>query len=556
MTELKLGDRLKLRAKQLEDVRRDYEVGMWDDICKLVNPRRENINASDHTYRKGRRRGTNSYSGTPMGALSVWADGMQGFLVSESLNWFRSELSDAVLNSNDEVRLWLQDYDDAMYAAFRRGNFYPSLGLYFRDAGSIGTATVYIEEDIVEGTEVHTCIHPREVFIDEDKYGVVDTVFRKFQMSARAAVQMFDKDKLSTAIIQNAEKEPSKKHLFWHATFPRSDTWAQEVTTGKDYASIYFMAEDEKDGECIVRQGGYDVFPYAVWRFRKNSDELYGYSPAADALVEIFTLNQVSKDLLEAAHMSVKPPVNVPQEMRGHARMTPDGKNYYEDPQRIVTPVVTGINFPVGIDREERLQKSIEDKYRVEFFLTLARAEREMTAYEIMERQSEKAVLMGPQVDQLYREGLNRQFDIVSDIEDRAGRLPPPPEWLREFPATRINVQLTGPLAQAQKRLFKMQPIKNGLNELAPMAAIPGFQHVTKKVRELDMAEEILESAAFPQHLIRSDEEVEEMIQQEQQAAAQQQAAEQMAAAADAVPKLGKAVDPSSPLAAMMGAGA
>ena len=537
----------------MEDVRRDYETGMWDDICKMVNPRREDIKSEDHTREKGRRRGKNSYNGTPMGALGVWADGMQGFLVSESLNWFRSELSDRRLNQNDEIRMWLQDYDDAMYSAFRRGNFYPSLALYFRDAGSIGTSTIYTEEDLAGGKEVHTCIHPREVFIDENRYGFVDTVFRKFEMTARAAVQRFGETAVSRAIQQNAEKEPSKKHLFWHACFPSADTWAPGKGR-KKYRSIYMMADETKDdGTSVVREKGYDVFPYAVWRFRKNSDEIYGYSPAADALVECFTLNQVSKDLLEAAHLSVKPPMNVPEEMRGRVRITPNGYNYYDDSNRIVTPVMTGINFPVGIDREERLQKSIEDKYRVEFFLTLARAEREMTAYEIMERQSEKAVLMGPQVDQLYREGLMPIFEIVSEIEDRAGRLPPPPAFLAEFPETSINIQLTGPLAQAQKRLFRMQPIKNAINELAPMAQL--FPEVLDRVNSDEMAEEILESAAFPQRLIRSDDEVDEIRQQRAKAAEQQQMQEAMQGAADAAPKLGKAAEPGSPLEAVMAGG-
>ncbi|MCP4537794.1 MAG: hypothetical protein GY832_11675 [Chloroflexi bacterium] len=554
----KLGDTLKLRLKQLVKVRRDYETGMWDDICRFVNPRREDISDTDYTRPKGRRRGEDAYNGTPGGALSVWADGMQGFLVSESLSWFRSELSFHPLNKDDTIRGWLQDYDAAMYEAFRRSNFYPSLALYFRDAGSIGTATIYTEEDIASGTEVHTCIHPREVFIDENKFGVVDTVFRKFEMTARAIVDKFGVDAVSTAIQQNAEKDPSKKHLIAHAVFPSKDGWAKGSSEGtrsggaKKYRSIYFMAKEiTPEGDCILRESGYDIFPYAVWRFRKNSDELYGYSPAAEALVEVFSLNQISKTMLQAAHMAVEGPMNVPSEMRGNVRITPKGNNYYDDPSRIVTPVHTNIQFPLGIDREERLQKSIEDKYRVEFFLTLARAEREMTAFEIAERQSEKAVLMGPQVDQLYREGLLPIFDIVSSFEDAAGRLPPAPDMLRDYPDVQINIQLTGPLAQAQKRLFKMGPIKNGINELAPMAQI--WPHVTKKVREMEMAEEILESAAFPQHLIRSDEEVDEMIQAEQEQMQQQQMMEQVGAMADAIPKLSKPVEENSPMEAMAG---
>ena len=540
--------KLLQRAKELEEVRRDYETGMWDDICRFVNPRREDIQSYDYTRTKGRKRGTNSYNGTPLSALNTWADGMQGFLISESLNWFRSEMNIPELNDIDEIREWLQEYDRAMYGAFRRSNFYATLGLYMRDAGSIGTATLYTDEDIIGKRAVHTCIHPREVFIDENRFGEVDTVFRKFELTARQAYSMF-KDKCSNAIIQNNEKKPSHKHLFWHAVFPNDDKWIQK-RGNKKYRSIYFMAEDNKDGKSTVKDSGYSVMPYSVWRFRKNSDEVYGYSPAADALVEVFSLNQISKDLLEAGHLSVKPALNIPEEMRGNVRITPNGYNYYSGDKGI-SPVHTGINFPIGIDREERLQKSIEDKYRVEFFLTLARAEREMTAYEIMERQSEKAVLMGPQVDQLYREGIRPIFDIVHGIEDRAGRLPEPPDILREYEylleePINVNINLTGPLSQSQKRLFKMQPIKNAVNELAPMAQL--FPEVLDRINADEMAEEILESANFPQKLIRSDEEVAQLRQQRAEQTQQQQMMQQAQAMAEAVPKLSKPIEAGSPL--------
>jgi hypothetical protein len=252
--------------------------------------------------------------------------------------------------------------------------------------------------------------------------------------------------------------------------------------------------------------------------------------------------------MLRAGQMAVAPWLNIPEHMRGNVRIQPDGYNYYENPDMIIRPGQTGIDFPIGIDREERLQKLIEDKYRVEFFLVLARAEREMTATEIMERQSEKAVLMGPQVDRLVNEGLVKVFNIVSEIEDKAGRLPPPPPILQEL-GGRINIRFVGPLAQAQERLFKMQPVRQAINELAPLAAIK--PEVLDRVNWGELAEHILENSSFPQKLILTDEEVAEI----QEARAKQQQAQQMmemaGAAADTAQKLSKPIEEGSPLEAM-----
>ena len=556
MAEKTLGNETLLRMKRMETVKQDYE-DLHEDIGRLVNPRRELIKDSQRFDQKGERRGKDIYDGTPQSALNTWADGMQGVMVSQTLRWFVSEMEDLGMNSVDEVRVFLQEYDEAMYAEFRRSNYYEVQPERFRDAGSIGTATLYTEEDIGNFTQVHTVIHPREVFIEENRYGNVDVVFRKFFLTARQAVQTFEKGKLNPDILKDAEERPDKRHEFIHAVFPNNDRQFNKLTsTNKKFKSVYvqikgFQAQDGTDG-LVVKEGGYDINPYTVWRYRKNSDEIYGYSPAADAIVEIYSLNQISKSLLKAAHLSVAPALNVPEHLRGTVRIETDGYNYFENEKDIIKPVQTGINFPIGIDREEKLRDLIEDKYRVKFFLTLQRAEREMTATEIMERQSERAILMGPQVDRLVGEGLSKDFDIVSFLADRAGRLPEPPPILQDL-GGRINIRFVGPLAQAQRRIFRMQPIKNGLNELAQAAVL--FPNITDIVNEQILAEEILDSSEFPQKIMRSQAEVDAIREAREAAQAQQAALEQAQGMAEAVPKLNKTVEPNSPLE-MIGAAA
>lgn len=551
MAEKTLGNEILLRMKRMVTVKDDYE-DLFEDIGRLVNPRRELIKNSQRFDQKGKRKGKDVFDGTPQSALNTWADGMQGVMVSQSLRWFVSEMDDIRMNSVDEVRSFLQDYDEAMYAEFRRSNFYSVLPEWFRDAGSIGTATLYTEEDIGNFSQVHIPIHPREVFIEENRYGDVDVIFRKFFLTARQAVQKFGTGVLNPEIIKDAEERPDKRHEFIHAVFPNNERQFNKITsTNKKFKSVYVQVkgrpiEDTKDG-LVVQESGFDINPYAVWRFRKNSDEIYGYSPAADAIVEIYGLNQLGKTMLKAAHLSVSPAYNVPEHMRGNVRIQPDGYNYYEN-KEVITPVQTKIDFPIGIDREERLRDLVEDKYRVQFFLTLQRAEREMTATEVMERQSEKAVLMGPQVDKLIRDGLSKVFDIVSFIADRAGRLPEPPPILQET-GGRINIRFVGPLAQAQRRIFRMQPIKNGLNELAQASIL--FPHIIDIVDEQVLAEEILDNSDFPQKAMRSSAKVEAIREERERKLAQQEMMQNLQAGAEGYNKVTKKPEEGSPGAAL-----
>jgi len=394
--------------KQLEDVKKDYE-DLLSDIAKLVNPRRELIKDEQRFDLKGKKRGKDIFDGTPASALGVWRDGMQGFMVSKSLRWFKSEMSDHTLNDIDEVRIFLQEYDEAMYAAYDRSNFYSVLNEWFNDAGSVGTATLYTEEDMMGGTTVHIPIHLREVFIAENKFQNVDVLFRKFFLTARQAVQQFDAEKLSADIVNNAKNHPEKKHEFIHAVFPNDERQFSKITaTNKRYKSVYIQTRGVgasnlpnqtsnaiinsggQKVDDIVKEGGYDVFPYAVWRFRKNSDEVYGYSPAADYLVEIQKLNTIGKTLLQAAHLSVRPALNIPEHMRGNVRLEPSGYNYYERGGDKIDVINPRINFPVGVDREERAQRIIEDGYRVEFFKAFIGRQGEATATEIMEIKAEQ----------------------------------------------------------------------------------------------------------------------------------------------------------------------
>ena len=547
---------IRLRMKQMMEVKEDY-LGLWEYIGRYVNSRRELIRDSQKWDKKGQYRGKRSYSGVANAALNIWVDGMQGFVVAPNLTWFKSTMDDWRLNEIDEVRIFLQEYDKAMYAAFRRSNYYAILGEWFRDAGSIGTAVLYTEEDIANKTEVHTPIHPREAFIAENEFGEVDVLFRKFQLSARQAVQKFKdrqtgKGKLSEIILQNAKDNPEKKHEFIHAVFPNDEPMLGKLfSTSKKYKSVYIEAsrgESDDGDERTLSESGYDVFPYSVWRYRKNSDEIYGYSPAAEAMAEILGLNQMGKTLLRAGHMSVAGPVNAPEHMRGHVQMQPEGYNYYDNPNDIITAINTNINYPIGKDREDKLERLIEDKYRVEFFLILARSEREMTATEIMERQSEKAVLMGPQTSRLTAEGLRKNFDIVSDIEDRAGRLPSPPPVLLDSDSE-ISIEFIGPLPQAQKRMFELQPIRTGLAELGQASVY--FPNIFDRIKEKRLSERILDSTDFPQDIMNSDEEVEAIREARAADIAKQQAMEQLGQMADAYPKIKDAPEEGSPAEAI-----
>ena len=362
----------------------------------------------------------------------------------------------------------------------------------------------------------------------------MDTVFRKYRISARNALEHFG-DRVSDRIRQTAKDRPYERFEFIHAVFPRKERDpVKKDSLNMPYASYWV----ESGANRVVREGGYRVMPYAVWRYKKGSDETYGRSPAILALTDIMTLNQISKTMLGVANLAADPPYNVPAEMKGRVRIVPRGINYYQDTDRIIMPVRTASNYPVGVEREDRIKQIIEEHFKVDFFMMLARSQRQMTAVEVMERQGEKAVVLGAAIGRLINECLNPIIDRVFQIELDAGRLPPVPDVLLEQGGD-IDVDYMGPLAQAQKRLFKTYGIIHGLEGIRPIASIR--EDVLDIIDFDEITREVLESSGFPQKAIRPADQVQAIRQARAEEIQARQAEEQLAQATDAVRKLAEA---------------
>lgn len=537
-----LKKRLIRRQKELADIRLPWE-SLWQEIADYVIPRRYNIKG---TQAKGKKTSELIYDGTPIMALQLLADGLHGYLVSPAIQWFRLKMANNMLGEIPEVKLWLGNCEEVMYSAFNQSNFYESMSQYFLDGGSIGTANMYVEENIKDEKTAFTTRHPNECFIAEDAYGNVDTVYRKFKMTARQALQKFAKETLSVKLNQSIENgKLEDEYEFLHCVFPRTDrTWNRKDAANKPYASIYIqtdMSHDEEDK--VVDESGYDMMPYAVWRWRKNTEEIYGRSPASDALVDILGLNRMTKTMYAAGQVAVEPPMNVPAKMRGTVRFGPRGMNYYENPKEVPFPINLAGTYPIGVDREDKKREAVKKHFNVDFFLMLANLQRQATATEIIERQGEKAAVLGATVGRLNNECLDKIIDLVFNIELQARRLPEPPQVLIDHMMnngnSRINIDYLGPLAQSQKRLFKSQGVMRSMEALGPVAQIR--PDILDNFDFDVIAREIAESFGMPEKAIKTVKDVTGLRQAKQEAMNKQMEKEDMMRTAEGIKTVAQA---------------
>lgn len=543
------------RQESLEKIKEPRD-STFTDIINFVLPGLEDMQSNKG--QRGNKQGEKRYDGTGVSALQLFADGHYGYIVSPSITWIQFVMQNKELGENPAVRTWLQKLEQHYYGVFNQSNFYESISTYFEYAGAFGFASIYSEEDVGTGMIVFRVDHPKEIYCAENKYGQVDLVHRKCMIDKRTAIDKFGKGAFDEPFLRLAEKNGFEEDEYIHAVYPRKDRdQSKSDNRNMPFESIWILTEGEqkKNGK-IIRESGYKMNPYHVWRYKKGMTP-YGQGPAEDALVEIMGLNEIAKDLLRAAQLAADPPFNVPSSLEGVVDIRPRGLNFMQNTKNEqITAIQTGANnFPIGIDREQKMIAAIERHFKVEFFILLASQEGgAKTATEVMELMGEKAAVLGRPITRLNTECLNPIIDRIFQIELEGGRLPVAPPEIED---AEIDVNFVGPLAQAQKRLFETQGIRFGLE-----AVIPFFElwPETKDIPKPDESiRKVLRASGWPQEAINDKLEVQkirdiraEAIQQENM----QQDMMQMAEMGEKVAKADKLTGNKMSEAAMEGEGA
>ena len=204
------------------------------------------------------------YDGTAVHAVELLSSSLHGMLTSPSTPWFSMRYRDPALQGDDAANEWLEVCMDQMYQAFNRSNFQQEIHELYYDLVVFGTAAFYVEGDR-DGLRF-SARHIAEVTVAEDANGTVDTVYRKFKISARAAAQRFGEENLPTQMTKDLKNDPHKEHDLVHVVYPRGETKGK-LAKNKPVASVYYHL----DSKALISVGGFDDFPFMVPRFVKDS---------------------------------------------------------------------------------------------------------------------------------------------------------------------------------------------------------------------------------------------------------------------------------------------
>lgn len=521
------ADDIIRRQEQLFAERAVFEQH-WREIAERILPRANHFRTN---RQPGDKRTEWVFDATAGLALERFAAAMESMLTPRTQRWHKLRVSDPVLQEDSEVQAYLDEVTQVLFAVrySPHANFASQAAECYMSLGAFGTNCLFID-DSLRGIRYRS-VHLSEIFIAENHQGVIDTVFRKFSMTARQAAQRFGVDNLSETQKQAAEKAPERMFDFLHSVQPRNDIdYGRKDYRGMAFESCYINVENRK----IISEGGYHRMPYAIGRYTTNPKEIYGRSPAMTVLPDIKMLNEMSKTVLRAAHKIVDPPLLLQDDGALQAfDLRPGALNYGgvdEQGRQLVHPLQSNARVDIGLDMMEQRRKVINDAFLVTLFQILVDAP-QMTATEAMLRAQEKGALLAPSMGRQQSEFLGPMIEREIDILARAGALPRMPDVLAEAGGM-VDVEYVSPLNRAQ-RADEGVAIMRTLEAVTPLAQVD-----PKVLMVFDpeaIARELAEINGVPVKVLRTKQQIAAIEEAQAQAA-------QAAQLLEAAPVVGKTV--------------
>lgn len=504
---MKQGNQLIKRFEFVRN-RRDNWDSHYQELADYMLPRKADIVKKRS---RGDKRMELIYDGTALQSIDLMASFLHGMLTSGASPWFHLDIKDTELNSSEEVREWLQDTSTRMMRAINQSNFETEVHEAYVDLTVFGTSCMFTEMT-EEGLRFSTR-HISEFYVQEDHFGMVNTVYRKYKLTASQAVERFGQGSVGEYISKIFKKSPDEEVEILHIVMPNQDRDASKVDNkNMPFASVYVCVQSG----MIMSEGGFQEMPYVVPRFLKSTGEVMGRSPAMTALPDVKMLNLMSKTIIQAAQKLIDPPLLVPDDgFLLPIRTQPGGLNFFRAGSRdTITPLQTGANIPIGLNMEEQRRAAIRQAFYVDQIL--ASGGPNMTATEVIQRQEERMRVIGPVLGRLMNEMLRPLIDRIFAVMLRNDLLAPPPEVLQ---GRDIDIEYVSPLARAQKASSLNNTMK-ALEILLPLAqSLPVGDHIDPD----GLVRHITDALGVPKTTLRSQREVDAERQQRAQAEAEAQ---------------------------------
>lgn len=530
---------------------RSTQMNHWDELAPLFTQFRTVYTYNNQDIYPG----DFQFESAPKQAVITFANGIASLIFPREDEFAEFSPPTALKDDDDAVR-WTRECSAIHQTYLQNSNFWEEKQEGFHDLGVYGTEALFCGGYNDEKDELFFRHIPIGTYdIAENVYGYVDTLYRELDYTADQAAEEYGEENLPKEIKDKVGKAAgaTEKFRFIHAVEPRRESSKKGGKKDEKPFSSVVIYEKSKE---VVHEDGFDSFPYAVIRFRKQRNSPWGWGPASTVVGDARQLNKLNELADIATEISVFPPAVVPGYMEGEVDFGALGLNYRSESDVTNTPIQ---QLPIQnrLDQCNVRMQQKEDKINRAFFVdmfTLFARQAEMpgdiTAYQASQMLIEKSAQFSPVYGRIISEGgdtiMRRNFETLL----AAGKFPEPPESMLDIDEKTGKVlALASPsilyknrivLALQQRRngavpeVFSLiAPILQTNPELAPI--------IFAGLEPARIVRDAARNAGFPEEWIPSDSVLKQRMQAIIDAQQQQQQSQLMNQGSDTLAKLGKA---------------
>ncbi|MDI9684303.1 portal protein [Burkholderia cenocepacia] len=516
----KLLQALNADHGRMKEKRQSYEA-VWNDVIDFLMPRLDKFGQLPRPdSEKGRERSQKMFDSTAPLALRNFVAAMDSMITPATQEWHRLKTGDEALNEIASVKAYLQAVVRMLFAVRYRwqGGFVTQMGATYQSIGLFGPGALMIEHDIGKGI-VYRNVPMQRLWFAENNAGLIDKTHVQWELTLRQAAQRFGRANLSPSMQSALERDPEKSAIFYHAVEPRADRDPRKLDGRNMQFASYWLDEGR---DRIVQNSGFRTFPFAIGRFYVGTADVYGGSPAYDAIPDIRMANDMAKTNIRGAQKLVDPPLLASEDGVLEGFDLRSGSLNWggldEKGNEMVKPLLTGKQAQIGIEFAQDTRQTINQWFYVTLFQILVDSG-DMTATEVLQRAQEKGVLLAPTLGRTQSELLGPMIAREIDILEEAGQLPQMPQELIDAGAY-VDIDYDSPLNKAMRAGASAAT----LQWLQQLGIVSQFDPAAAKVPNGQRIARLLaDSGGVPVEAMNTDDELQAQQAAEAQAAQMQQ---------------------------------
>lgn len=541
-------DYLNRRLSGLKTERSTFD-SHWKDLSEHIQPRRGRFEISDRN--RGEKRHNKIINSRATMALRTASSGLMANLTSPARPWFRLETPNFELMENAGIKIWLSDVENIIRSIFNHSNLYNVLPTVYTELLLFGTGAMSHVDDFEDVAR----FYPHTIgsyYIAENDRREIDTFYREFEWTTYAIVSEFGYENVSHQIKEAYDR--GNYESWWeivHAVEPNPNYDPNKSNTNskfKKYRSIYYEPGIDKNAkESIFRESGFDIFPVYVPRWDTTGEDIYATNcPGMTALGDVKALQIEEKRKAQAIEKMVNPPLKGPGSLANiPVSSLPGGITTYDSdttreglmPIYQVDPRLAELMNDIA-QTEERIDRA----FYVDLFLAISqmRGVQPRNELELMQRQEEKLLMLGPVIERLFDDLLDPLIDRTFNQGLRAGIFPDPPQ---ELEGQELEVRYISSLAQAQRAVGTgtIERVATFIGQLAAAQGPEGLA-IWDKFDADQAVDEYSSMVGVPPRLIVPDEVVAEQRAARAQQQQQMMQMQMMQVGADAASKGSQAI--------------